>query len=259
MAKDIFAKISKISLFIVMASLILSYPTASEAAWGEKKTKTEKKAEEEKKKAEEAKKVRAAAIAKKRKMIKAAKGKLNDTVWNIEVKRLGGGKDKKKAESFNDTVRFVDNQIGSETLADDGFSFTNFSVRIKEKRGPTGKDLIIWETMQTSEENGLAFWRGEYEQDDTVMRGALSRHYDKENIKNYTFSGTKAEAVEEPDPAAEEVVEAEVAPAAKEEIPAAKEEEKIEKTAEKVDKTEEKIEKTEEKVEEAVEKVEEKE
>ncbi|MFH1867914.1 MAG: hypothetical protein ABH843_02985 [Candidatus Omnitrophota bacterium] len=259
MDKGAFYKISRLSIFLIMVSLILSYPVPSQTAWG--KGEAEAKAAKEAKEAEEAKKAKMAAIEKKRQMIKVVKEKLNNTAWNIEIKKLGSAGKDKKPEIINDRLNFVNNQVGSAMLGRDGFSNTNFSVRINESRGPTGKDLIIWETMQTSEEKGLSFWRGEFEEGDTTMRGALSRHYDKENIENYTFSGVKGDIAEAPAPEAEEAV---VVEPAKEDVGArlpleasggqaasgGELEEKV------VEKAEEIIKKTEEKAEEKIKKAE---
>ena len=126
----------------------------------------------------------AAQAEKKRQMIKAAKKKLDNTTWQIELTQMTTGKKKVKTE---DTLRFINGRIESEQLVSEGFSASNFTVRIKRE------DTVIWETMQSSEEQGLAFWRGEIKEG--IMRGVLSRHLDEKTIKDYTFVSEKKEII----------------------------------------------------------------
>ena len=126
----------------------------------------------------------AAQAEKKRQMIKAAKKKLDNTTWQIELTQMTTGKKKVKTE---DTLRFINGRIESEQLVSEGFSVSNFTVRIKRE------DTVIWETMQSSEEQGLAFWRGEIKEG--IMRGVLSRHLDEKTIKDYTFVSEKKEII----------------------------------------------------------------
>jgi hypothetical protein len=127
--------------------------------------------------------------AQRREIIKAIKEQLNNTTWQIELKEVAT--DKKKRKVINDTLRFTNSRIESESLVSEGFSPTNFTVRIR------GKNTIIWETMQTSEEKGLAFWRGEIKRDivPMVMRGVLSRHLDEKKVRDYTFISEEKEGI----------------------------------------------------------------
>ncbi|MFH1837848.1 MAG: hypothetical protein ABH862_07040 [Candidatus Omnitrophota bacterium] len=114
---------------------------------------------------------------------KDAKLKLNNTTWEIELKEMSTEKNR---EEMKDIIRFAEGRISSDKLTKEGFTPTNYTVRIK------GKDRLIWETMQTSEEKGIAFWRGEL-REGQPMRGVLSWHIKENKIKDYSFSsdGTK--------------------------------------------------------------------
>jgi hypothetical protein len=147
-----------------------------------------------------------AQVEKRKQMIKAAKEGLDNTTWQIRLQETTAKK--KKKEVIKDTLYFRDGRIESERLTSEGFSPSNFTVRIK------GEDNIIWETMQTSEENGLAFWRGEIRQSTKspiVMRGVLSWHINEKTVQDYTFVSEEKEAIiseqvkkEEPTPTGQE-------------------------------------------------------
>jgi hypothetical protein len=136
-------------------------------------------------------------MEKRKNMIKAAKEKLNNLVWHIEVAQMTSEPQK---ETYKDTLRFTDNKVASEHLASDDFPSTNYTVSM------SGENVVVWETMQTSEKKGLAFWKGEVE--GGVMRGVLSRHFDEKSVRDYSFSSvgpseamTPSEKKEEPKPA----------------------------------------------------------
>lgn len=133
----------------------------------------------------------------KRKMIKIAKEGLNDSVWQIELSQMGITNKKREKKKIKDTLRFKNGRIESDKLVLEGFSATNFTVRIK------GDGLVIWETMQRNEEEGIAFWRGELREG--LMRGVLSWHVTKGKTRDYSFISKKREALPE-------VIEEEIAP-----------------------------------------------
>jgi hypothetical protein len=134
---------------------------------------------------------------KMRKLIQEAKNKLNNTAWQIELKQavstaapdIAGKKQKKASVATieKDIISFRDNKIDSSSLMAEGFSPTNYTVRLKGK----DNDITIWETMQTSQDKGVAFWRGEIEKD--VMRGVLSWQVSEEDKRDYTFTSVKKE------------------------------------------------------------------
>lgn len=139
----------------------------------------------------------------KAKTLVEAKKELNNTSWEIELKPMATGKRKPK-KSEKDTLRFVNNQIISDKLEAEGFSFSNYTVRIKGK----DNDVIIWETMQASEKKGVAFWRGEVR--NNRMRGVLSWHISEKKKESYNFVSMAKEIIPEEielsEPAAEEPV-----------------------------------------------------
>ncbi len=100
-----------------------------------------------------------------RKMIQVpeARASLSNTEWDIVLTPRSGG-DK---ESIEDTLRFIGRQVFSLGFQAEGYSTTNYSLRIK----PNG--TIVWETMQKVEDGGMLFWRGTW----TVekMTGTLSK------------------------------------------------------------------------------------
>lgn len=116
----------------------------------------------------------------RRKRIKAVKLKLDGTVWDITVYQSGA---KRRKKPRKDVLVFSDGKIQSENMVAEGFNSSNFSLRIK------GESIVIWETMQNSEDKGLAFWKGEIE--NGVMRGVFSWHLDEKTIKNHTFVSEK--------------------------------------------------------------------
>lgn len=135
------------------------------------------------------------AAAEKKKKVKEAEAKLDKTMWEIDVTEVtenGQGK------TFKDTLRFRGGRVTSDALAPDGFSASNFSLRIK------GDKTLIWETMQSSEKNGIAFWRGDMTVDAAgPMRGAISRHIDDKTVKDYAFVSVKKDVL--PDEAPQSV------------------------------------------------------
>ncbi len=171
------AKTAYISLISVMAaSLALTHPCRAEKA-------AQKKTEERKPLADLSEK-------EKNELIEEAKSELNNKVWDITLKLS----DPKKVEEEEDILRFEDSRFISDKLQSEGFDASNYTVRLKGKTG----EIIVWETMQTSEESGVAFWRGELRGD--VARGVLSWHIDDKNKKDYTFTSKgKKDIVLEPE------------------------------------------------------------
>lgn len=120
---------------------------------------------------------------KKQAMLKQAQEKLNNTAWQVRLMRIG----EEKKEGFKDELSFVNNKFASKKFLKEGFSATNFTLNLK------GENLIIWETMQTGPNNDLANWRGEIEGE--VMRGVLSLHPQKGEVKDYSFVSIGKETI----------------------------------------------------------------
>lgn len=127
----------------------------------------------------------------------ARKAELNNTEWEIEVKSMAGGKGVK---SEKDTLHFADGKISSANLTKAGYNTTNFTLRMLEDN-----ETLTWETMQTAEKDGVAFWRGDIGPDG-VMRGVLSKRDLKNNTKDFNFvskGSTKVAPVAVPAPVVE--------------------------------------------------------
>lgn len=113
--------------------------------------------------------------AKLEEIIAKKKAELNGTEWTVEMKPMGG---KGKAET--DVISFAEDKVSSKNLSNAGYPATNFTVRLEED------GTVIWETMQTSEKDGQAFWRGDIGPDG-IMRGVLSKRDTKGNTVDFNF------------------------------------------------------------------------
>ncbi len=125
-------------------------------------------------------------VAKLLKMKEEAKARLEGTTWEIELADMSGS----SAKKIKDTIRFKDGKVISDNLKDEGFTATDFTVTLKGEEN----EIIVWETMQSSEKEGLAFWKGEVRGE--RVRGVLSRHISERNIKDYSFSGESSGTLE---------------------------------------------------------------
>lgn len=105
------------------------------------------------------------------------KAELNGKEWNVEL-RAAGAAGKSKAEA--DVISFAEDKVISKNLSTQGFAASGFTVRLEED------GTVIWETMQTSEKSGTAFWRGDIGPDG-IMRGVLSKRDAKGNVKDFNF------------------------------------------------------------------------
>jgi hypothetical protein len=103
---------------------------------------------------------------------------LSNSEWTIELTPLNG-KGKKEAE----TITFKDNQVNFVSYGKKGFPATNFTLSVQDD------GMVIWETMQTSDKAGIAFWRGEMP-DSQSMRGIFSYHPDAKTTLDYSFIST---------------------------------------------------------------------
>lgn len=148
------------------------------------KTPAPKKAEE-KKVAPQITPVEKKSIEAQRLLVQEKRKRFNNTEWQIELRALAGSstakeKDKKEA----DVLIFKDNQVLIESFAKKGFGATNYTLTVQSDGSST------WETMQSSEKAGLAFWRGEMDKDLTKMQGVLSYHVDEKTTRDYSFVST---------------------------------------------------------------------
>ena len=126
-------------------------------------------------------------------ILSAKTAELNNTEWTIELKSMAGG----KAKAEKDTLHFADGKVSSANMGKAGYGASNFTTRLLED------GALAWETMQSSEKDGIAFWRGDIGADG-VMRGVLSKRDLKDNAKDFSFvsTGSKQAAPPAPAPAA---------------------------------------------------------
>lgn len=117
-----------------------------------------------------------------------AASQLNGTTWTVDMTPLSGEKAQKP---LKDTLTFDAGKVTSQVLSRDGYPTSNYTLTIHDD------GAVVWETMQTKEGAGVAFWRGERHGD--TMRGILSRHPAEGASLDYSFSGTAA-ASEAPQP-----------------------------------------------------------
>ncbi len=126
------------------------------------------------------------AAAKQARALEVAE-RLNGAEWAIELTPMSGEGAKATRQ---DTLLFAAGKVTSKQLSAKGYNTTNYTLTIGDDGTP------VWETMQTSETEGVAFWRGELREDG--MRGILSKHPLEGNADDYSFvsRGEKRVAVE---------------------------------------------------------------
>lgn len=135
-----------------------------------------------------------------------AKADLNGSEWEISVKP--SSKVSKSIFSSNDTLTFQNNRFQSEQMTEEGFRPTNYTVTV-----PEDKQLpVVWETMQTSSEGEVMFWRGEWNREKNLMSGTIVRQLEEGN-EDYYFTSVSAKDIpptsEPAEEGKEEVLEAE--------------------------------------------------
>ncbi len=106
------------------------------------------------------------------------RAQLDGTEWTVQLNPSAGVKG---ATSQKDTVTFTKKQVKSSFMEKAGYPASNYSLTIG------GDGRAVWETMQTKEGEGVAFWRGEV--DGSTMRGVLSRHPTEGASEDYSLSG----------------------------------------------------------------------
>ncbi len=119
------------------------------------------------------------ALKAKRAIAQKKLNELNNTEWLIDLSSMTT-----KGKKETDTITFKDNQVSIASFAKKGFPTTNFTLTVQED------GLVIWETMQTSEKSGIAFWRGELDSKLQTMRGVVSHQIDKKSKQDYSFVST---------------------------------------------------------------------
>jgi hypothetical protein len=118
---------------------------------------------------EEARKAKRALIDKKRKEI-------DNMQWEVDMVLVSG-----KGKKETDTITFKEGQVSSANFSKKGFKPTNYSVNVQ------ADNTVVWETMQNSEKNGVAFWRGEMNENMDTMRGIISHRIDDKKKDDYSL------------------------------------------------------------------------
>lgn len=111
------------------------------------------------------------------------KTELNGTEWTVTMTSSGSAV---KGKGVTDVITFGDGNVSSKNLKDEGFATSNFSLRMQED------GTMTWETMQTSEKAGFAFWRGDIGSDG-IMRGVLSKRDKKDKTTDFNFVSTDSQ------------------------------------------------------------------
>lgn len=107
-------------------------------------------------------------------LVAKKKAELNGTEWTIQMKQMGG-----RGKSETDVISFAEDKVTSKNLSALGYSASSFTVRVEND------GTVIWETMQSSEKEGNAFWRGDIK--DGVMRGVLSKRNKSGSGPDFNF------------------------------------------------------------------------
>ena len=173
----------------VIALVVFFTSTSTTWAWqsdhriqlAKKKESSEKLEEVRKAELEQLEKAKAEekkAEAQKRTMLEKSKREaLNGTEWKIELVSLVD-----RNKKMSDTLVFKDNQVFSRNFSSRGFPASNYTIT------PQEDGMVVWETMQTSETEGVLFWRGDVAIDLTAMRGILSCQFSGGKNEDYSFS-----------------------------------------------------------------------
>ena len=101
---------------------------------------------------------------------------LNNTEWSIDLTAMTA-----KGKKEIDVISFTNKQVAIAGFVKKGFPTTNFTLTVQEDGS------VIWETMQTSDKSGIAFWRGELDSKMQVMRGVVSHQIDQNKKTDYSF------------------------------------------------------------------------
>lgn len=122
----------------------------------------------------------------KEKILKAAKARLDATIWDIDVTPMWGKKADRK--STRDKLTLVGGTLHSEAMAKDGYADSNFTLTVGDDR------VAVFETMQRNDKDAMVFWRVELTEDD--IRGVMSVQKPEEAALSYSFRGAQTGVVE---------------------------------------------------------------
>ncbi|MBI5873388.1 MAG: hypothetical protein HZB36_04505 [Candidatus Omnitrophica bacterium] len=129
-------------------------------------------------------------IDKDRMLREKKKSALNNSQWDIEVVALSGKGSKQK-----DALVFYENKFSSGEFSKSGFDASNYTLTLQEN----GNAVV--ETMQTSEKEGIIFWRIELDPAVTICKGVLSRQLPNNKSEDYSFVSVAKKPYQPPAPA----------------------------------------------------------
>ncbi|MFH0828172.1 MAG: hypothetical protein V1919_03305, partial [Candidatus Omnitrophota bacterium] len=132
-------------------------------------------------------KAREETLKAKRALAQKKLNELNDTEWTIDLVSMVA-----KGKKEVDIITFKNSQVAIASFTKKGFPTTNFTLTVQED------GTVIWETMQTSEKSGIAFWRGELDSKLQTMRGVVSHQLDNKSKQDYSFVSTTKKNIPSP-------------------------------------------------------------
>lgn len=115
-------------------------------------------------------------VDKERALREKKKGALNNTQWEVEVSALSGQGTKQK-----DILIFYDNRFSSDVFLKKSFKASNYTMTLQED------GAAIVETMQSSEKEGVVFWRLEFDPNMVSCKGILSRQLADSKSEDFSF------------------------------------------------------------------------
>lgn len=116
-------------------------------------------------------------LARKQTMQKAT-DLLNGKEWIIYLYPSGVSAGK-KLPVISDVLTFKDGKVSSKVFTAKGFAESNYTLTVSDD------GTAVWETMQRTEQEDLAFWRGELRGAD--LTGVMNMHTAKGVIEEYSF------------------------------------------------------------------------
>ncbi|MFH1208417.1 MAG: transposase [Candidatus Omnitrophota bacterium] len=102
-------------------------------------------------------------------------------IWEVELYTVT--KDG-NAQPIKDKIRFNGKSFESYYFSSQGFSPSNYTVRVREN------GAITWETMQRNPQGQVISWRGDLEGDQ--MAGVMSLQSNNKNAQDFSFMSKKA-------------------------------------------------------------------
>lgn len=118
------------------------------------------------------------------KLLETKRKSLNNTQWDIDAVPLSG-----KGPKQPDVLVFRENKFSSEYFTKSGFGASNYTLSVLED------GVAVFETMQTSEKEGIVFWRGECDAAMASCKGVLSRQLPNNKTEDYSFATTSKKPV----------------------------------------------------------------